>query len=342
MRVKEDPWLVRESDFPVNGGPADKLRFLLSYAVLAPSSYNTQPWLFRLRGDALDLIADRCRGLPVVDPNDRELTISCGAALEFLCAALRYFGNEPDVAAFPDAGARDVLARVRVGRRTAAGSEARSRFRAIALRRTTRTPFLHDPIEGVVLERLRAAASMYAVGCNLITSERQRRELAALVGRGDRAQFGDQRFRRELALWTHTRRALSSDGIAAVGRTTPDVSTPGEAGTTCGAERAGGAACREEQIVHGAPVLGLLHTEADTAAAWLRAGRALAGMLLSATSGAIRSSFLNQPIEVDALRPELARTAGISGYPQLLLRLGYGPLVERTVRRPVEDVLMNS
>ncbi len=81
MWVKEDPWLVREGDFPVQGGIADQLRFLVSYAVLAPSSYNTQPWLFRVRGDTLEIIADRCRGLPVVDPNDRELTISCGTAL---------------------------------------------------------------------------------------------------------------------------------------------------------------------------------------------------------------------------------------------------------------------
>ncbi len=342
MWVGEDPWLVRESDFPADGKPADKFRFLVSYAVLAPSSYNTQPWLFRLRGDALELIADRGRGLPVVDPNDRELTISCGAALEFLCAASRYFGHEPEVAAFPEAGARDVLARVRFGRRAPPGRDARSRFRAMALRRTTRVPFLRDPIDGVLLERLRAAASMHRVGCNLIASERQRHALAALVARGDRAQSGDRRFRRELALWTRARRALSSDGLAAVGRAMADVATPGEASALRRSERGERAASHAEQIVQGAPVLALLHTEADTAAAWLRAGRAVASMLLSATSAAIRSSFLNQPIEVDALRPELARAAGVEGYPQLLLRFGYGPLVERTVRRPVDDVLLAS
>jgi nitroreductase len=67
--------------------PEPRLRFLLGYAILAPSSHNTQPWRFRLRGPTLDLLADRRRALPVVDPEDRALVISCGAALGHLRVA---------------------------------------------------------------------------------------------------------------------------------------------------------------------------------------------------------------------------------------------------------------
>ena len=70
--------------------PREILRDAVRGAVRAPSSHNTQPWLFRLVGDdALELYADRTRALPVVDPRDRELTISCGAALFHVRAALR-------------------------------------------------------------------------------------------------------------------------------------------------------------------------------------------------------------------------------------------------------------
>lgn len=54
---------------------------LLQSAVLAPSSHNTQPWRFRISGDRVELYADRTRALPVNDPENRELTISCGCAL---------------------------------------------------------------------------------------------------------------------------------------------------------------------------------------------------------------------------------------------------------------------
>ncbi|NOT32243.1 MAG: hypothetical protein HOP15_17495 [Planctomycetes bacterium] len=52
---------------------------LLELATRAPSSHNTQPWLFRARGDSIELHADRTRALPINDPHDRELTIRCGA-----------------------------------------------------------------------------------------------------------------------------------------------------------------------------------------------------------------------------------------------------------------------
>ena len=58
-----------------------QLQTLVQAATLAPSSHNTQPWLFRLEGQVIELLADRTRALPVNDPDDRELTISCGCAL---------------------------------------------------------------------------------------------------------------------------------------------------------------------------------------------------------------------------------------------------------------------
>src|SRR3712207_6590073 len=85
----EDPWNVSEEDFSESGQAEEKLRYLLNYAVLAPSGHNTQPWLFNVSGRAVELHADRTRGLPVVDPEDRALVISCGAALFFLRVAIR-------------------------------------------------------------------------------------------------------------------------------------------------------------------------------------------------------------------------------------------------------------
>src|SRR5688572_1166934 len=61
-------------------------------AVLAPSSHNTQPWSFHIRWDALEIVLDRSRVLPVADPAAREMIISCGAALQNIRIALRQWG----------------------------------------------------------------------------------------------------------------------------------------------------------------------------------------------------------------------------------------------------------
>ena len=45
-----DPWAIAEAAFPREGTLEEQLRFLVGYAVLAPSNHNNQPWLFAVDG----------------------------------------------------------------------------------------------------------------------------------------------------------------------------------------------------------------------------------------------------------------------------------------------------
>ncbi len=56
-------WSVEENDFPDNGSSEEKGTFLLNYAILAPSIYNTQPWSFNVSGDKILIFADESRWL---------------------------------------------------------------------------------------------------------------------------------------------------------------------------------------------------------------------------------------------------------------------------------------
>ena len=86
--INDDPWQIREEAYDRLKSPADRACFLLNYAVLAPSRLNTQPWLFSVTSREISLYADRRRGLAVADPDDRELTMACGAALDHLKVAM--------------------------------------------------------------------------------------------------------------------------------------------------------------------------------------------------------------------------------------------------------------
>ena len=111
----EDPWKASEQDFPRSEEAEERLRFMLNYAVLVPSGHNTQPWLFKVSDETVELYADRSRALPVVDPDDRALSISCGAALYHLRLTLRHFGYTDEVEVFPNPEEPDLLAEVRLG-----------------------------------------------------------------------------------------------------------------------------------------------------------------------------------------------------------------------------------
>ena len=102
-----------------------------------------------------------------------------------------------------------------------------------------------------------------------------------------------------------------------------------------------GQAAKDREVAQRAPLLAVLGTAADTPHGWLEAGQAMERILLCACANGLTSSFLNQPVEVDDLRPQLARTIGRSGdQPQLIMRFGCGPEIPHSPRTSVEEVLV--
>jgi hypothetical protein len=336
-------WAVSESDYPFTGETWEKLNFCLNYAVLAPSGHNTQPWKFKLELDELKLYADRTRALPVVDPYDRELIMSCGAALFHLRLAIRYFDHADEVYLFPEITNRDMLALVRIGQPRAMKEDESSMFHSITRRRTNRNPFDSRQVPERILASLKQAAEAEDAGLIILENEMVRRQAAQLVSKGDRAQMESPSFRRELAAWIHSARSATRDGIPAYAygvNELLDFATPAYALAVRTFDLGKGIAAHDLKLVEGSPVLAVLITETDTPVAWLSAGQALARVLLLACAHQISASFLNQPIEVEPLRPVLRETLGLPGFPQLLLRLGYGPEVKPTPRRDVREVLI--
>lgn len=340
MDAALQPWAVSAADYPVKARAGEKLRFLIRYAILAPSGHNTQPWLFRMRDQTLELRADRTRSLPVVDPEDRALVISCGAALGTLRLAARHFGLQPAVEVLPDSGDEDLLALISLEEGDPPTDDEEELFRAIPERRSNRQAFDERDLPGELLERLVADAREEEVWLHLLRGD-DRTAIASLVAEGDRVQMADKRFRRELASWIHPNRSRSRDGMRGYGFGFGELMSHAGPHAIRSFDLGKGQAARDRELTGGSPVLSVLGTEADEPAAWLATGQALQRVLLRARAVGVWSSFLNQPIEVAELRPKLGDLAGRAGaHPQLLLRLGYGPEVKPEPRRAVEDVLV--
>jgi hypothetical protein len=331
-------WEIGEAGFPAGGSASEKLRYLVGYAILAPSGHNTQPWLFGLDGDRLYLRADRTRRLPVVDPADRALVISCGAALGNLRAAMLRFGYRGEIELLPDSSDPELLARIGLGGRHAPTEWECKRFRAITKRRSTRTKFESEPLPAGLAQRLTDLAAADRVEARVIVDEASKRALAALVAEGDREQFADQAFRRELASWVHSRRASSRDGMSGSNFGMPDLLSPIGAAVIRTFDMGDGIAAKDQEIAAHSPALLVIATGGDEPENWLRAGMAHMGVLLEIAAAGLTAAYLNQPVEVGRLRPLLRSAAGTRGIPQLLLRMGRGPQVAPAVRRPVDTV----
>ena len=304
---------------------------LVEDAVRAPSSHNTQPWLFRLVDGAVELHADRTRALPVNDPRDRELVISCGAALTNLCVSAAHHHLAATVHAKPDDEDDDHLATVHLEPQPTY-TDARLAY-GIRSRGTWRSAFAPRPVAPALVDELRAAAEQDGVWTRVVQGD-ARTELVGLVVGGDHYQFEDPSWRRELASWLHPRR--TGDGLAVpavTGAVTRYVVSHADVG-----ERA---ARQDADLTASAPFVVVLGTDRDDEAAWLAAGQALDRLLLTAAVRGLQAGFSNQPCQVAVLRPGLASLVG-GAHPQVVLRIGYPtepPLP--SVRRPVESVLID-
>ncbi len=334
-------WDVDPSRIPSLGAAIEKARFAVRYAILAPSSHNTQPWRFIINGDELLVCADRTRSLANIDPFDRELIISCGAALFNLRVALAFFGVPVEITAFPQSSDPDIVARIAFPASGPMLKDLAALFAAITKRTTNRGPFSDEALPAAVFDRLNAAAASEGVDVTFAQELAHRARLAALIAKADRRQFDDPRFRRELASWIHPSR--SNDGMPAASqglRALTDAATPIVAMAIRTFDLGTGVAAAHEELARGSPLLLALSTPMDNNEGWLAAGLGLQRLLLVATNEGYSTSYLNQPIEVADLRTELAKELSIDGYPQLLLRVGRGQSAAHSPRRPISDVLI--
>lgn len=346
-----DPWAVSPEEYPEEGTDEDRLRYLLRWAILAPSGHNTQPWLFRIEDGELEIRPDWTRALPVVDPTDRELVMSCGCALFHLRITLRRFGHHGDIRRpVDDAGADflatvrhvpEVLARVRLGPDHDPGPAELRLFRSIKDRHTNRQRFHDRQVEDELLDEFRAAAREEGAWLHVLRSDDRRDALAELIAEGDRIQGADPSFRRELAAWIHPNRSRSRDGMPGYAFGIGDLASYAGPLVVRRFDWGDRRAAEDRELAEGSPVLAVLGTDRDTPAAWTCAGQALDRVLLRAAADGVSASYLNQPVELPELRPRVTDLLDREGWAQIVLRMGYGPEVERsTPRRPVSEVML--
>lgn len=312
---------------------ADRIRSLLRYAVLAPSSHNTQPWRFEINDSTVSLYADRTRALPANDPEDRELTISCGCALMNLRVAAAHEGLGVSCNVAPSSSDEDLLAVIKIGKDDTSFRTEGELFKSVEGRRTYRKRFESRDVSDSILGALSDSAAEEGAWLQVIESEDARQHVAALVSEGDSIQWSNPSWRRELASWMHPRRR--GEGL-----TMPVGVAPIAQLVVRTFDMGNGVGAKDKQLADESPILAVIGTDGDSVKNWLNAGQALEKVLLSAHSKGLQASYLNQPIQVPSLRPKLQNLLGRGGFPQVLLRLGY-PAEELPAapRRTIDEVI---
>ena len=228
----------------------------------------------------------------MVDPDKRELLISCGAAFLNLQIALRHFGYREELNLCVVDEHPDLLARIKIGMRELATDEENLLFSAIQQRTTNRNMFEERSIPEELLMRFEELAGEDGVWLYCVVGK-EYEAIAELIATGDRMLWEKNDFRSELAKWVRRSGENIDDGLLASshgkGRIA-DIASPFIVRTV---NLEGENSAKSQHLIASAPVLGILGTYSDMPSDWFATGQAIEKMLLLACASGIQSSFVN-------------------------------------------------
>lgn len=323
--------------------PADPdMADIIRYATLAANGHNTQPWRFRVGENTIDILPDISRATPVVDPDNHHLFVSLGCAAENLLIAATATGRPGLLET--DAGGERI-------RYSFSRAEARPHplLAAIPRRQSTRAEYDGRSVPAADIEALRQfteapATETPGVRLILLTDRARVSQVRDLIVAGNDAQMADAAFMAELKRWLrfNPRSAMASgDGLFSAASGSPVLpeflgGLAFDTVVTAGAE-----SDKYARQIDSSAGIAIFLAEREDKAHWIAVGRACQRFALAATASGLKHAFVNQPVEVARLRPELATLIGAGGMrPDIIMRFGYGPTLPFSPRRPVNAVLV--
>jgi hypothetical protein len=336
---------IIEQDFTVQATPEDKIRFLLRYAILAPSTHNSQPWKFKVLRSSCQIYADRAVKIEKGDPQKRDLFISLGCCIENLVTAASYFGVYDRVVLHGDGNLDHPVAEVfftHLEEGVPATNETYSkRLVAIKKRVNARGQFEQNPVSDAMQTLLRNTNTYPGIQVDLITDKTRIQELADLTTQGLRFAYHDKSFRAEMVEWIHHNLSKKKDGMPGYSLRMalipsfffPIILRWFDIGWLVG--------ILNRKSVASAPAIMVVSAREENPTTWMEIGRYVERCMLECYGTGLATSIFVASIEVGAFFKDVKRVMGREENPQFLMCIGSMRSIQKpNLRHPVEAKCM--
>jgi len=328
-------WNIKTERFPMKGKLESKIKYIVGWAILAPSGHNSQPWKYKIEDGVVKILPDYSRSRMVVDPQYRELFISLGAAGKNLEIAANHFGMIYE----KNISKESIDYRFKEGKKMTDGG---GMLEMITKRRTNRGEFWEKAVEKEKLDKL-AEVKNDRAWIEIYQNTRDKQNLAKLIHDADLVWFKSKELMEELRGWLRDDTEMSKDGLPTGVLNLYKMATEVKYLFMGDGKAAKERAERDRLSAIKSPALAVIVSKTDTAEDWIKAGEVYQEMALKLTKMGLGNGFYNTVVELNGQRRKMGEILGIKGKVQLVVRIGYAKKgVKPSPRRPVKEVLIEN
>ncbi len=335
------PWDIDFAKYEECRTWKEKLHFLINFAVLAPSSHNSQPWIFEIRDQSIFIYQNSLRKLKVGDPDNRLLLMNLGCAIENIRVAADYYGLSYDVSYLPDAIHENLVAIIRFDE-TAIRKNSSHLIFSIVKRSVNRSNYHREPLSIEFREAL-SQLDNPKMNINVVDGHTDKEGIADIIVSSNIELMDNSKFRRELSPYVKNNITKSKIGIPAFGMgipLLPSFIVPNLV-KFFNMDRLNKSSTLKI-LTDGTPAYILLSSMTDTKVDWIKVGECYERIALIAEQFNLKTAVWAAPILSPNYREKLNFFIKPGFHSQFIFRVGRAITSQpHSPRLSVSDVLKN-
>jgi hypothetical protein len=189
---------------------------IISYAIRAPSTHNSQPWLFRLQANSVSVFYDEKLKLPQADNDGRDLYVSIGCMLENMRIAAAHFGFSSTVTFSINEVTHHIAEVVFIKNSISISSRDEKLFETIPIRVNARGVFISDKVPNNSQESVLSIVDEFKsenISVKLMIEKSNINQIAEITQEAMHEAYSNPAFRAEMSSWMNSNISLKKQGL---------------------------------------------------------------------------------------------------------------------------------
>lgn len=319
------------------------IKKLIYYAGLAPSTHNSQPWLFHCEGQKCLLFLDPAKRLKEADPIERNGYISLGCCAENFIIAANYYGRSTEIKYQEKENGKiaiEFILKPKTCEKNEPENELGEMFQAIEKRINARGIF-HTALPSNILNEFAKLNNFPALRINFIDNKEKIKKLAKLTAQGMRMAHANKQFRLEMSKWLNNNLSRKPTGMPGYSLKMPFLASFIFPALVKHIDMSWLLGKLNYKSVSSAPGVVVISSPDSHPKVWIEVGRLAERIMLKTCALEYNTSIYAAAIEMNRLEEKVKEIIGISEHPHFLICIGKIRGKHRnSPRLSVEDIII--